>query len=497
MTRKLTLAPSHEERLLIDGTLRGASDSATFEVLSPADGSALGKVADATREDMLEAITAARRAFEETPWAADRRLRKRCLRQLLDALIEDKEELREELIDEVGAPRRLTYGSQLEEPLAKFRWQIDYMDDFEWVRRLPDQPNHFTGEPSERWVLKEPVGVVAAITAWNFPFELLLTKLGAALAAGNTVVAKPAAETPWNATRIGRLIAERTDIPAGVVNIVTTGERDTAQLLLTDPRVDMVSFTGSTTTGQHILEQAAPTFKRTMMELGGKSASIILEDADLSRVIPFVVGGLAHAGQGCALPTRVLVHRSVYSQVVAGLTEAFPQVPYGDPQDAETVVGPIVSARQRDRILDLIRTAQEEGATLAAGGSAPLKPGFWVEPTLFVDVDNDSTIAQEEVFGPVLTVTPFDTDDEAIRLANTSRYGLSGYVMTASAERALHIARSIRTGTFMINGGPYGGGDAPFGGFKASGIGRQGGREGLEIYTETKTIGSGIPLPLA
>ncbi|WP_406437454.1 aldehyde dehydrogenase family protein [Streptomyces sp. NBC_01613] len=490
-------ASRHEERLLIDGELREAADSGTFEVLNPADGTVLGKVADAGRDDMLDAIAAARRAFDETDWAVDRQLRKRALTQLLDALVEEKEELREELIAEVGAPRMLTYGAQLQDPLQKFQWHIDHIDQFEWVRRLDDAVNRSTNEPTERWVVKEPVGVVAAITPWNFPFGLLLVKLAGALSTGNTVVAKPAPETPWNATRIGRLIAERTDIPAGVVNMVTTSDRDTAELLLTDPRVDMVTFTGSTATGQRVLECAAPTFKRTMLELGGKSASIILDDADLTQAIPQALGALAHAGQGCALPTRLLVHRTVYEQVVAGLTQAFKQVPWGDPGEQGTLAGPVISARQRDRVVDYIRIGQEEGAKLAAGGGVPDRPGFWVEPTLFVDVDNESTIAQEEIFGPVLTVTPFDTDEEAIRLANTSRYGLSGYVASASPERALRIARAIRTGTFMINGGSYSGGDAPFGGYKASGIGREGGREGFEVFTETKTIGSALPLPLS
>ncbi|MDT0568454.1 aldehyde dehydrogenase family protein [Streptomyces sp. DSM 3412] len=490
-------ASPHEERLLIDGELRSAAGSGTFEVLNPADGTVLGKVADAGREDMLDAIAAARRAFEETDWAVDRQFRKRALTQLLDALVEEKDELREELIAEVGAPRMLTYGAQLEEPLQKFRWHIDHIDRFEWVRRLDDTVNRFTNEPSERWVVKEPVGVVAAITPWNFPFGLLLVKLAGALATGNTVVAKPAPETPWNATRIGRLIAERTDIPAGVVNVVPTSNLGTAELLLTDPRVDMVSFTGSTATGQRILELAAPTFKRTTLELGGKSASIILDDADLTQAIPQALGALAHSGQGCALPTRLLVHRKVYDQVVAGLTQAFQQVSCGDPQDQGTLAGPIISARQRDRVADYIRVGREEGARLAVGGAVPERAGFWVEPTLFVDVDNDSTIAQEEIFGPVLTVTPFDTDEEAIRLANASRYGLAGYVASASTERALRIARAIRTGSFMINGGSFSGGDAPFGGYKASGIGREGGREGFEVYTETKTIGSALSLPLS
>ncbi|GAB2826809.1 aldehyde dehydrogenase family protein [Actinocorallia aurea] len=491
------MSASHEERLLIGGTLRPAADGGTFDVLNPADGTVLGRVAEATPVDVRAAIAAARTAFDETDWAMDHGFRKRALLQLHDALVAEKEALREELIAEVGAPRALTYGAQLEHPLEKLKWQAEYIDRFEWARRLDDGVNHFTGEPSESWVVKEAIGVVAAITAWNFPFELMLTKLAGALAAGNTVVAKPAAETPWNTTRIGRIIAERTDIPAGVVNVVTTRDRDTAGLLLTDPRVDMVSFTGSTATGRHVLEQTAPTFKRTILELGGKSASIILDDADLALAIPQAIGAIAHSGQGCALPTRLLVQRGVYAEVVAGLTQVFQNAPWGDPREPGTLAGPVISARQRDRIAEYIRIGVAEGARLAVGGGVPDRPGFWVEPTLFVDVDNDSTIAQEEIFGPVLTVTPFDTDEEAIRLANASRYGLSGYVSSASPERALRVARGVRSGNFVVNGGSISGPDAPFGGFKASGIGRQGGREGFEIHTETKAIGSALPLRIS
>lgn len=498
MTSTTTLTTAHETRLLIAGTLRDAADGGTFEVVNPATGDVVGVVADATSADMDEAIAAARTSFDSSCWAQDRALRQRCLRQLHEAIVAEKEELRQELVVEVGAPLSTTYMAQLDWPLADgLLWPARMIDEFAWERRLAD--GEAGGLTSERWVLKEPVGVVAAIIPWNFPFEILINKLGPALATGNTVVVKAAAETPWNATRIGRLIAEKTDIPAGVVNVITTRDRSVAQELVTDPRVDMISFTGSTATEQLMLQLSAPTFKRTLMELGGKSAGIILDDADLAAALPAAAAACLHAGQGCALPTRLLVQRGVYEQAVAALEQVYAHLPFGDPADPETFSGPIITAKQRDHILEMIEAGKRDGARLLVGGGIPVSQsrGFFIEPTLFVDVDNASTIAQQEIFGPVLAVTPFDTDEDAIRLANDSVYGLSGNVFTASPERALKVARGIRTGSFSIDGGQFYGADSPYGGYKHSGLGRQGGLEGFETYLETKAVASSIPLPLA
>lgn len=488
----------HEERLLIDGELRPAHDGGTFSVTNPATGEVAGEVANATTEDMELAIAAARRAFDTLTWATDRELRQRSLRQLHAAIESEKEELRQELVTEVGAPISTTYMAQLDWPLSDgLLWPAETIDSFPWERRLED--NHIGGATSERWVFKEPIGVVAAIIPWNFPFEILINKLGPALATGNTVVVKAASETPWNATRIGRLIAEKTDIPDGVVNVITTRDRNVSQMLLTDPRVDMVSFTGSTATGRMVMEAAAPTFKRTLLELGGKSAGIVLDDADLSVALPAAAAACMHAGQGCALPTRLLVARSRYDEAVAILEQVYSNLPYGDPADPQTFSGPIITDKQRQHILDLIEAGKKEGARLLVGGGVPVghREGFFVEPTLFVDVDNSSTIAQQEIFGPVLAVTPFDTDEDAIRLANDSKYGLSGNVYSASPERALAVARGVRTGSFTVNGGNFYGADSPYGGYKSSGIGRQGGIEGFESYLETKAVASSVPLPVA
>jgi aldehyde dehydrogenase (NAD+) len=361
--------------------------------------------------------------------------------------------------------------------------------EYAWERELAD--SELFGTRSRRWVWKEPVGVVGAILPWNFPLEILLNKLGPALATGNTVVVKPAPDTPWNATRVGRLIAERTDIPPGVVNIVPTADNAVAELLVTDPRVDMISFTGSTTTGRRIMEKSAATFKRTFLELGGKSAMVVLDDADLEAVLPLSAVACMHAGQGCALTTRLLVPRSRYAEAVEMVTAVFAGIPYGDPTDPSTFSGPLINARQLERVLGCIEQGKAEGARVTVGGSRPehLPRGYFVAPTVFADVDNTMSIAREEIFGPVLTVIPFEDDDDAIRIADDNPYGLSGSVFSGSEDRALRIARRVRTGTFNVNGGLFYGADAPFGGYKASGLGRQGGVEGFEQYLQTKSVG--------
>jgi aldehyde dehydrogenase (NAD+) len=291
--------------------------------------------------------------------------------------------------------------------------------------------------------------------------------------------------------RWGRIIAEKTDIPAGVVNIVPASDNNVAQVLATDPRIDMVSFTGSTAVGKLIQRLSGDTMKRNMLELGGKSAYLVLDDADMDVAMPGCIGALMHSGQGCALATRMLVPRSHYDQAVEVATATFGAVSVGDPADPNTFCGPLVSARQRDRVLNYIEVAKREGGRVTVGGGAPdgLDRGYFVAPTVVADVEPSHTIFQEEVFGPVLSITPYDGgDDGAVEMANDSSYGLAGAIM-GSTERAIAVARRIRTGSLMINSGMYYGADAPFGGYKMSGIGRQNGLEGFEQYLQTKTIG--------
>ena len=465
---------SGEVRMLIDGELVEAASGKRFDNVNPATEDVLGQVADASTVDMQRAIAAARRAFDETDWSTNRALRKRCLEQLQQALESEREELREELIAEVGCPRILTYAAQLDTPLEDgLRYPAKMIEEFPWERSLPD--GSAFGMASRRAVWKEPMGVVGAIVPWNYPFEVTINKIAQALATGNTTVLKPAPDTPWNATRLGRLAAERTDFPPGVFNVVTSSEHLVGEELTLSPLVDLISFTGSTVVGKRIMEKGAATLKRTFLELGGKSAMIVLDDADVASVVPAGSMVCVHGGQGCAMQTRLLVPRSRYRESVELLTTAMANISYGDPQDASVLMGPLVSARQRDRVLGYIAKGQQEGATLAFGGGRPahLPKGWYVEPTLFVDVDNSMAIAQEEIFGPVLVVIPFEDDADAVRIANASGYGLSGGVFSASEERATDVARQIRTGTISVNGGVWYGADSPFGGYKASGLGRQ------------------------
>lgn len=479
-----------EWRMLIDGALVDADSGKTFDNINPATEELLGRVADASTQDMRRAIAAARRAFDDTAWPTDRAMRTRCLEQLQDALEAEREELREELILEAGCPRALTYGPQLNVPLDHaLRYPITLIDEYAWERDLPDAID-MRGNLSSRRVVKEPVGVVGAIVPWNYPFEVTINKLAQALATGNTVVLKPAPDTPWNATLLGRLIAEHTDIPAGVVNIVTSSDHLVGEELTLSPQVDLISFTGSTKVGKRIMEKGAATVKRLFLELGGKSATIVLDDADLATATMMGLAVCSHAGQGCAIPTRMLLPRARYEEGVELLKTMLAGVPYGDPQRADVIQGPQISAKQRDRVLGYIELGVEEGATLALGGRRPkdLDKGWYVEPTLFTDVDNSMRIAQEEIFGPVLVVIPFADDDDAVRIANDSVYGLGGAVFSGSLERSLAVASRIRTGSLSVNGGSNYGADLPFGGYKHSGIGRQNGTEGFDQYVETKSL---------
>ncbi len=472
---------------LIDGKLTPASDGASYPITNPANGEVIGHAPDGTAADVDAAIAAARRAFDESAWSTDRALRVRCLRQLHDALVDVADEFRALTTAEVGMPGFMMGAAGFDVPVEGLRWVTDLAETYAFETDLGVASP--MGIASRRTVRREPVGVVAAITPWNVPTQINLAKVGPALAAGCTVVLKPAPDTPWVAAELGRLVAERTDIPAGVFNVVTPRSNEVASVLSTDPRVDMVSFTGSTAVGKAIMAAAAPTLKKVFLELGGKSAAIALDDADVAAV----AGGTAfaaciHAGQGCAITTRLIVPRDRYDEAVQVAAATMESIGAKDPADPGAICGPVISQVQRDRVASYFSVALEEGGRFATGGSIIDQPGSWVQPTVVAGLDNSSRLAQEEIFGPVLVVIPHDGDDDAVRIANDSAYGLSGSVDSGSLERARAVAARIRTGTLAVNGGVWFSPDAPFGGYKQSGIGREMGVAGFEEYLETKTI---------
>jgi aldehyde dehydrogenase (NAD+) len=467
--------------------LTGASDGSTFPILGPATGAELGRAPDATAADLDAAIGAARRAFDESGWSTDVDLRVRCLRQLHQALLDGADAFRSLTTAEVGMPSFMMAAAGFDVPVDGLRWVVDLLESYAFESDLGVA--HPMGIASRRTVRREPVGVVAAITPWNVPTQINLAKVGPALAAGCTVVLKPAPDTPWVACELGRLVAEHTDIPAGVLNVVTPRSAQVAAVLATDPRVDMVSFTGSTATGRAIMAAAAPTLKKVFLELGGKSAALVLDDADVAAsAAATAFAACIHAGQGCALATRLVVPRERYDEAVESAAATMAAIGVRDPADPEAICGPVISAVQRDRVASYLRLAEEEGGRFATGGHVLDRDGYWIEPTVVAGLDNSSRLAQEEIFGPVLVVLAHDGDDDAVRIANDSVYGLSGSVDSGDVERARAVARRVRAGTLAVNGGVWFSPDVPFGGYKQSGLGREMGVAGFEEYLETKTI---------
>ncbi len=473
-----------DRRLLIDGRLVTAGK--TFPSTNPATGAVIGHAPDAGGGEAAAAIAAARHAFDTTTWPTDVESRIRCLDQLHRALVDHAEELRELTIAEVGATRALTEGAQLDDPIKIVRFYADLLRTYPMSEDLGEIESR--GMRHHRWVEKEAAGVVGAIIAYNYPNQLALAKLAPALAAGCTVVLKGAPDTPLITLALGELIANHTDIPPGVVNLLASSDAAVGAALTTSPDVDVITFTGSTAVGRRIMAAASETVKRVFLELGGKSAVIMLDDADFAAASMFAAFSMVtHAGQGCALTSRLLVPKSHHDEIVEMVAQNFARVRHGDPADPKTYMGPLISERQRDRVDAMVKRAVAAGATLITGGKR-LDPGYFYAPTLLTNVDPDSEIAQDEVFGPVLVVLAFDDDDDAVRIANNSIYGLAGAVFGRDQDRALAVARRIRTGSFSVNGGNYFGADSPFGGFKQSGIGREMGVAGLEEFLERKTF---------
>jgi acyl-CoA reductase-like NAD-dependent aldehyde dehydrogenase len=482
-------------RLFIDGEWTEGSGNAALSVINPATEETIGLVPQGSIEDVRAAIRAARTAFDEGPWGRSTPKDRAAVLSRMADIIEGRfDELVELNIAEAGTTRQLARALQVGAPLEAIR---DYADRVlpQYQFDTPMMPYIGSGGLAgigQGVIQREAIGVAALITPYNFPFFLNVFKLAPALAAGCTVVLKPSPDTPLEALILGE-IAEEAGLPPGALNIVT-GDVDASAELTRHPAVDMVSFTGSDMVGRAVQRQAGDTFKRVVLELGGKSANLILEDADIDKAIPGIVMNFTmHAGQGCALLTRTLVHRSLIDEVAAGIKGVLDQMIVGDPADESVSMGPLISARQRERVEDLIRTGIHEGGQIAYGGGRPtgLDTGFFVEPTLFVGVDNSMTICRQEVFGPVGVLLPFDSDDEAVAIANDSDFGLGGGIWSGDPVRAYNIARRMRTGNVIINTTGAGGGLspwAPFGGYKRSGVGREWGVAGMEEYLETKSI---------
>jgi acyl-CoA reductase-like NAD-dependent aldehyde dehydrogenase len=491
MDQPRTIAASR--RMLIDGKWCEASNGATYAVPNPATEEIIGTAPDATVDDMQRAIGAARRAFDEGPWPrSDRHERARVLTRIADAMERRKEEMRALLVAEAGAAP-LTHGIQVDQPIALLRDYAERALTFEFERSLPTRVAMGPMGPqvNSAMVVRQPAGVCALIPTWNFPMFVAVQKLGPALATGCTMVFKPSPWGPLVNLWLADLIAEAADLPPGVVNFVTGQSNAIAEAMVSDRRVDKISFTGSVGTGKRILRAAAETMARVHLELGGKSVGIYLDTDNLDLMAPMACGpALFHAGQGCAMSTRVLVPKQAHDDFVArmkGFVEGFVKV--GDPADPSTILGPIIRPERRDKIEEYIASGKQEGATLATGGGRPkdLSKGWFLEPTIFCNVQNTIRIAQEEIFGPVVSVIPFADEDEAIRIANASTYGLGGAIFSRDTARALELAKRIRTGVVWVNGG-LNVVDAPFGGFKESGIGREGGDYGMDEYTEVQQI---------
>jgi acyl-CoA reductase-like NAD-dependent aldehyde dehydrogenase len=481
----------HQNALFIDG--QWARVAETDDVINPATEAVIAQAPVGTPADARAAVAAARHAFDHGAWPRmSPRERQAKLQQFLDAIRVKNEEICSLIVAEAGATVVLAKTLQFGIPMKHAQFIVDHCDR-DTVSAIPPElafaPDG-TRSVGTASVVREPVGVVVAITPYNVPFYLNIGKVIPALAVGCTVVLKPSPYTPIAALLLGE-IAEEVGLPKGVLNIVTGG-MEVGQVLTTDEHVDMVTFTGSDVVGEAIQRQTAGTLKRVVLELGGKSAMIVRTDADLDAAVRDGVRSFtAHCGQGCQLLTRHLVHNSIRASYVEKVAAIARALTIGNPADPETQMGPLIRAAQRARTEDYVAIARAEGARLVTGGKRPghLGKGFFHEPTLFDDVRNDYRIAQEEVFGPVGSVIGFDSDEEAIAIANDSRFGLSGSVYSADAGRAYEIALQLRTGGVSINGGA---GTmlsaAPFGGIRRSGYGREFGVEGMNEFTYTKTI---------
>ncbi len=476
--------------LYINGQWRTPRSELYEPTFDPATGEILGYVAKADAEDTREAIRAAREAFDDGYWASMAPgERSRLLHQIVDAVEERQFELAELEMRDGGCTWRKATLMDIPVGLIHFR-HFAKLADFEPLEPLPQI--QFPAL-SYNYVRREPIGVCGQIIPWNFPFLMAIWKIAPALAAGNTVILKPASYTPLSALKLVEIIHDTGLLPPGVLNLVTGPGQVVGPELCSNPMVDKIAFTGSTEVGRDIIRQAASTVKKMTLELGGKSPNIILEDADLDLAVDGSLWAtFMHNGQACESGTRLFVPTSIYDEFMERLVDRARQLKVGLPDDGETDLGPVISAGQLHTIEDYIQVGIQEGATPVLLGERPTDPelanGFFITPTIFTDVRNDMRIAQEEIFGPVLAVIKYDTVDETIRMANDTIYGLAAGVWSRDVERAISVANRIKAGTVWINDYHLISAEAPFGGYKQSGLGRELGVYGLHEYTEVKHI---------